>query len=51
MAQPLQPSEFIATLDNNPQRTATYNTAPGTVVHLRNHILASVDALKDPHWS
>lgn len=48
----LQPSEFIAKTqppDNNPQRIATYNMVPGTVVRLRNHIFASVDALKGPH--
>ena len=52
MGQPLHPSEFIAkTLapDNNPQRIATYNTVPGTVVRLRNHIFVSVDASKGPH--
>lgn len=45
----LQPSEFIAKTpppDNNPQRIATYNMVPGTVVRLRNHIFASVDAQK-----
>lgn len=35
----LQPSEFIA----------TYNMVLGTVVRLRNHIFASVDASKGPH--
>ena len=35
--------------DNNPQRTATYNMAPGTVVRLRNHTFVLVDALKGPH--
>ena len=45
----LQPSEFIATHDNNPQRIATYNMAPGTVVCLRNHIFVLVDASKGPH--
>ena len=45
----LQPSEFIATHDNNPQRIATYNTVPGTVVCLRNHIFVCVDAPKGPH--
>lgn len=45
----LQPSEFIATHDNNPQRIATYNMVPGTVVRLRNHIFVSVDAPKGPH--
>lgn len=42
----LQPSEFIA---NGPQRIATYNTAPGTVARLRNHIFVLVDAQKGPH--
>lgn len=45
----LQPSEFIATLDNNPQRIATYNMVPGTVVRLRNHVFVLVDASKGPH--
>lgn len=48
----LQPSEFIAKTqapDNNPQRIATYNMVPGTVVRLRNHIFVLVDALKGPH--
>lgn len=48
----LQPSEFIAKTqapDNSPQRIATYNTAPGTVVRLRNHIFVLVDASKGPH--
>ena len=45
----LQPSEFIATSDNNPQRIATYNMVPGTVVRLRNHIFVLVDASKGPH--
>lgn len=48
----LQPSEFIAKTsqpDNNPQRIATYNTVPGTVVRLRNHIFVLVDASKGPH--
>ena len=45
----LQPSEFIATHDNSPQRIATYNMVPGTVVRLRNHIFVSVDAQKGPH--
>nr|DAW15566.1 MAG TPA: hypothetical protein [Caudoviricetes sp.] len=54
MGQPLhlQPSEFIAknpTPDNNPQRIATYNMVPGTVVRLRNHIFVLVDASKGPH--
>lgn len=43
----LQPSEFIAKTqapDNNPQRIATYNMIPGTVVRLRNHIFVLVDA-------
>lgn len=48
----LQPSEFIAKTqapDNSPQRIATYNTVPGTVVRLRNHIFVLVDASKGPH--
>lgn len=45
----LQPSEFIATSDNNPQRIAAYNMVPGTVVRLRNHIFVLVDASKGPH--
>lgn len=45
----LQPSEFIATHDNNPQRIAAYNMLPGTVVRLRNHIFVLVDATKGPH--
>ena len=45
----LQPSEFIATSDNNPQRIATYNMVPGTVVRLRNHIFVLVDAQKGAH--
>ena len=48
----LQPSEFIAKTpapDNNPQRIATHNMVPGTVVRLRNHIFVLVDALKGPH--
>ena len=48
----LQPSEFIAKTqapDNNPQRIAAYNTVPGTVVRLRNHIFVLVDASKGPH--
>lgn len=52
MVHDLQPSEFITkTLapDNNPQRISTYNTVPGTVVRLRNHIFVLVDALKGPH--
>ena len=40
----LQPSEFIATSDNNPQRIAVYNMVPGTVVRLRNHIFVLVAA-------
>ena len=43
----LQPSEFIALTD--PQRIATYNMVPGTVVRLRNHIFVLVDATKGPH--
>lgn len=42
----LQPSEFIT---NTPQRIATYNMVPGTVVRLRNHIFVLVDASKGPH--
>ena len=42
----LQPSEFIA---NNPQRIATYNMVPGTVVRLRNHIFVLVGGPKGPH--
>lgn len=48
----LQPSEFIAKTqapDNNPQRIATYNMVPGTVIRLRNHVFVLVDALKGPH--
>lgn len=46
----LQPSEFIALTNlGNPQRIATYNTVPGTVVRLRNHIFVLVDASKGPH--
>ncbi len=48
----LQPSEFIAKTqapDNSPQRIATYNAIPGTVVRLRNHIFVLVDAPKGPH--
>ena len=45
----LQPSEFIALTPTTPQRVATYNTVPGTVVRLRNHIFVLVDASKGPH--
>ena len=48
----LQPSEFIAktpTPDNNPQRIATYNMVPGTVVRLRNHVFVLVNAQKGAH--
>lgn len=46
----LQPSEFIALTNlGNPQRIATYNMAPGTVVRLRNSIFVLVDASKGPH--
>lgn len=48
----LQPSEFIAKTqapDNSPQRIATYNMVPGTVVRLRNHIFVLVDASKGAH--
>jgi hypothetical protein len=44
----LQPSEFIAKTPA-PQRIATYNTVPGTVVRLRNHIFVLVDASQGPH--
>lgn len=46
MVHDLQPSEFIA---DGPQRIATYNMVPGTVVRLRNHIFVLVDASKGPH--
>ena len=45
----LQPSEFIALTTYNPQRIATYNMVPGTVVRLRNHIFVLVVASKGPH--
>lgn len=46
----LQPSEFIALTNlGNPQRIATYNMVPGTVVRLRNRIFVLVDASKGPH--
>ena len=46
----LLPSEFIAlTNRGNPQRIATYNMVPGTVVRLRNSIFVLVDAPKGPH--
>ncbi len=46
----LQPSEFIALTNlGNPQRIATYNMVPGTVVRLRNHVFVLVDASKGPH--
>ena len=45
----LQPSEFIAKTPGTPQRIATYNTVPGTVVRLRNHIFVLVDTSKGPH--
>ena len=48
----LQPSEFIAKTqapDNSPQRIATYNMVPGTVVRLRNRIFVLVDAPHGPH--
>lgn len=35
----------------NPQRIATYNMVPGTVVRLRNRIFVLVDASKGPHRS
>lgn len=44
----LQPSEFIAKTPA-PQRIDTYNTVPGTVVRLRNHIFVLVDAQRGPH--
>ena len=48
----LQPSEFIAKTqapDNNPQRIATYNMVPGTVVRLRKSVFVLVDVSKGPH--
>lgn len=46
----LQPREFIALTNlGSPQRIATYNMVTGTVVRLRNHIFASVDATKGAH--
>ena len=48
----LQPSEFIAktpTPDNNPQRIATYNMVPGTVVRLRKSVFVLVDVSNGPH--
>ena len=48
MGPHLQPSEFIAKTPT-PQRIATYNMVPGTVVRLRNHIFVLVDAQKGPH--
>ena len=45
----LQPSEFIALTPTTPQRIATYNMVPGTVVRLRNHIFVLVKASKGPH--
>ena len=45
----LQPSEFIAKRTNSPQRIATYNMVPGTVVRLRNHVFVLVDASHGPH--
>lgn len=44
----LQPSEFIAKTPT-PQRIATYNMVPGTVVRLRNHVFVLVDAPKGAH--
>ena len=35
--------------DNDPQRIATYNMAPGTVVRLRNSVFVLVDVPKGPH--
>ena len=50
MVHDLQPSEFIALTNlGNPQRIATYNMVPGTVVRLRNHIFVLVDASKGAH--
>lgn len=45
----LQPSEFIALTPTTPQRIATYNMVPGTVVRLRNHIFVLVKAPKGAH--
>ena len=45
----LQPGEFIANRTHNPQRIATYNMVPGTVVRLRNHVFVLVDAQKGAH--
>lgn len=44
----LQPGEFIAKTPA-PQRIATYNMVPGTVVRLRNHVFVLVDATKGAH--
>lgn len=44
----LQPSEFIAKT-KAPQRIATYNTVPGTVVRLRKSVFVLVDVSKGPH--
>ena len=46
----LQPCEFIATLDSNPQRIAAYSMVPGPVVRLGNRIFVSVDVSKGLHW-
>lgn len=46
----LHPSEFIAKTqapDNTPQRIATYNMVPGTVVRLRNSIFLKGAPLVD----
>ena len=51
----LQPNEFIALTPTppqritTPQRIATHNMVPGTVVRLRNHIFVLVDAPQGPH--
>ena len=44
----LQPSEFIAKTPA-PQRIATYNMIPGTVVRLRNRVFVLVNAQKGAH--
>ena len=46
---PLQPCEFIALTPTTPQRVATYNMVPGTVVRLRNSVFALVGATRGPH--
>lgn len=48
----LQPSEFIALTapdTTTPIRISGYNTVPGTVVRLRNHIFVLVKAPKGTH--